>query len=253
MVGAEDGQVGRQLRARHRARRDRGIDPLAFRYLTLTVRYGRKLNYSHESIDAAAAALGSLRGHLAALGPPPPDGPWAAPPALRAGASGRDPPASPRAWPATRSTRGRRLPRWRSSSRSGRGSRRSPLPAGQRLHDRFVAAIDDDLDLPTALAVVRETARSPDLAPDERRWLALDADLVLGLDLDRAWGGDGDSSARVADEALSPDAAALLEARSTARDARDWARADALRDELAAIGIDVVDGPDGTTWRRRTP
>ena len=76
---------------------------------------------------------------------------------------------------------------------------------------------------------------------------------MLGLDLDHAWGGDGDSSGRVADEALSPDAAALLEARSTARDARDWALADALRDELAAIGIDVIDGPDGTTWRRRTP
>ena len=71
--------------------RDRGIDPLAFRYLTLTVRYGRKLNYSPPSIEAAAAALGSLRAHLAALGPPPADGPFAAPPALRAGSAGPRP------------------------------------------------------------------------------------------------------------------------------------------------------------------
>ncbi len=52
---------------------------------------------------------------------------------------------------------------------------------------------------------------------------------------------------------LPPEAVALLDARSAARAARDWARADALRDELAAMGIEVVDGPAGTTWRRATP
>jgi cysteinyl-tRNA synthetase len=116
-----------------------------------------------------------------------------------------------------------------------------------------VTAIDDDLDLPTAIAVVRETVRSPDLSPDERRWLLLDADLVLGLDLDRTWDTHGDPSNRGVTAALSPDAASLLDARSAARDAHDWGRADALRDELAALGVEVVDGPDGTTWRRRTP
>ena len=71
--------------------RDRGIDPLAFRYLAMTVRYGRKLNYSTASITAAGAALASLRSHLAALGPPPADGPWAAPDPLRAGFAGPRP------------------------------------------------------------------------------------------------------------------------------------------------------------------
>ncbi|HEY4634006.1 MAG TPA: cysteine--tRNA ligase, partial [Candidatus Limnocylindrales bacterium] len=61
---------------------DRGVDPLAFRYLTLTSRYARKLNFSETSIDAAAAALASLRTRLTALGPPPAEGQWAAPPAL---------------------------------------------------------------------------------------------------------------------------------------------------------------------------
>jgi cysteinyl-tRNA synthetase len=79
----------------------------------------------------------------------------------------------------------------------------------------------------------------------------LDADLVLGLDLDRAW----DSVAGAATDADADDlpagAAPILEARSAARAERDWTRADALRDELAAMGIEVFDGPDGTTWRRR--
>ena len=231
--------------------RDRGIDPLAFRYLALTVRYGRKLNYSDASIDAAAAALSSLRAHVVALGPPPGRGPWAAPSVLRAGFAGPRPrgvaegvaghqadapPAALEPFPLT----------------DRAGSPSAPLsPPGRRLHDRFGAAIDDDLDLPTALAVVRETVRA-DLPPDERRWLVLDADLVLGLDLDRAWDpGGGAGTRRRRRTTFRPRPDRFCEARSAARAARDWARADALRDELAAMGIEVVDAPDGTTWRRR--
>ncbi|HEY1333580.1 MAG TPA: hypothetical protein VGF31_04920, partial [Myxococcaceae bacterium] len=61
-----------------------GIDPLAFRYLALTSRYRHKLDYSEDSIRAAASALDSLRGRLRALGRPPSDGPWSAPPVLHA-------------------------------------------------------------------------------------------------------------------------------------------------------------------------
>ena len=93
---------------------------------------------------------------------------------------------------------------------------RAPVatPVGA-LHDRFVAAIDDDLDLPTALAVVRETLRA-DLPADERRWLVLDADFVLGLDLDRA-AAAGRGRPRVAD-GLPADVAAR--AASAARPRR---------------------------------
>ena len=41
---------------------------------------------------------------------------------------------------------------------------------------------------------------------------------------------------------------ALLTARREARAAKDWARADAIRDELAALGLTVKDGPDGSVW-----
>ncbi len=42
---------------------------------------------------------------------------------------------------------------------------------------------------------------------------------------------------------------ALIKARADARDARDWARADALRDELLALRVEIMDAPEGTTWR----
>jgi cysteinyl-tRNA synthetase len=115
----------------------------------------------------------------------------------------------------------------------------APLsPAGRELHDRFAAALDDDLDLPTALAVVREMARAA-ISADERRWLLLDADLLLGLDLDRVWDGTPESAA------LPTGAAELIEERAGARAAHDWARSDALREALAALGVEVVDGPEG--------
>ena len=123
---------------------------------------------------------------------------------------------------------------------------RAPLtPAGRILHDRFVAAIDDDLDMPVAVALLREILRA-DLADDERRWLILDADLVLGLDLDRVW----EEAGRPA-ETVPPEIASLVEARAVARTARDWARADALRAEVESLGWDVVDGPAGPVLTRR--
>ena len=41
---------------------------------------------------------------------------------------------------------------------------------------------------------------------------------------------------------------ALLVARREARAAKDWARADAIRDEMAALGLTVMDGPDSSVW-----
>ena len=220
---------------------ERGLDPLAFRYLALTSRYGRKLNYSDASLKSAAAGLASLRSRLAALGPPPPSGPWAVPPVLAAGAASDRPGGTASgvagfggdvAYPV--------------ADRAHEPS--APLsPAGRDLHDRFTAALDDDLDLPGALACIREMLRA-ELRADERRWLVLDADAVLGLDLHRVW------EARPADAAaqdVPADIVALVAARDEARSARDFARADDLRRDLAERGWDVVDGPDRSTVRRR--
>jgi cysteinyl-tRNA synthetase len=216
---------------------DRGIDPLAFRYLALTARYGRKLRYSDESVAAAAAALESLRARLRALGPPPADGPWAAPTPIVAEPAG-DRPTGVADRPADLGHDRAHAPT-------------APLSAeGRAAHERFVAALDDDLDLPTALASVRAMLAS-DLAPDERRWLALDADAVLGLDLHRVWdAADEASSASDADGSVPTEVEALVAARTTARSAGDFARADALRDEIEALGWRVVDGPDGPTISR---
>ncbi|MFL5684000.1 MAG: cysteine--tRNA ligase [Chloroflexota bacterium] len=220
---------------------ERGIDPLAFRYLTLTSRYSRKLEFSDRSVGAAAAALESLRAGVLALGPAPLDGPWAPPPPVRAGAAG-DRPRGIATGVAGHGT---------DSSRSigvhdRAAASDAPLTdAGHALHDRFVEAIDDDLDMPAALALLREILRSP-ISDDERRWLILDADAVLGLDLDRVW-----DAAVADDEAVPSEVAGLLAERDMARTAHDYARADAIRDRLAESGWDVTDGADGSRLTRR--
>jgi cysteinyl-tRNA synthetase len=78
--------------------------------------------------------------------------------------------------------------------------------------------------------------------------LILDADFVLGLDLDRAIEARPD---RQEARSLEPDLEALMAERSKARSARDFARADELRDQLRARGIEVTDETGGTSaWRR---
>jgi cysteinyl-tRNA synthetase len=109
---------------------------------------------------------------------------------------------------------------------------------------RFVDAVADDLGLPRALALAHEVASAADLSDAQRRALLLDFDRVLGLSLD----------APVAEEAPLPEGAAeLLERRAAAREARDFATSDALRDELAALGVEVRDTASGqeTTVRPR--
>jgi cysteinyl-tRNA synthetase len=104
--------------------------------------------------------------------------------------------------------------------------------------DRFRTALADDLDLPAATALVSEVVRS-DLAPGARAALLLDWDRVLGLDLDRG--------VEVATD-LPAGASELLEQRERARAAKDFATSDRLRDELAALGVRVIDTREGQRW-----
>ena len=218
---------------------DRGIDPLALRYLALTSRYRHKLEYTDESLAAAAAGLASLRAALAALGPAPAGGPWAAPGVLRAGTAPARPVGTAAGIAGNGDGDGPEL-----ENRAHEPA--APLSStGRHLHDRFASALDDDLDTPTALAIVREALRSA-LPDDERRWLALDADFVLGLDLDRSVAGE---SAAAGEDVPEP-VLALAAARSSAREARDFERADEIRTELGDLGWTVVDTADGSTVRR---
>jgi cysteinyl-tRNA synthetase len=102
---------------------------------------------------------------------------------------------------------------------------------------RFRAAIADDLDMPAVMALVSELVRSS-MAQAGKAALLKRWDGVLGLDLDRAA------------PPLPAEASRLLEAREKARQIKDFAESDRLRDELASLGVTVIDTPDGQRIRR---
>ena len=108
----------------------------------------------------------------------------------------------------------------------------------RRLHEAFHDAINDDLDMPTALSITREAARTGKIAPTERHRLVLDFDRVLGLRLDTV--------ETKAPRAISEEALALVHQRDEARAARNWKLSDQLRDQLKALGFEVRDTPKGT-------
>ncbi len=124
---------------------------------------------------------------------------------------------------------------------------------GERLdpsahRERFVAAMDDDLNTPQALAVLfdlahdvnRDAEAGRDVADAQATLIELGRE-VLGLTFEeRAAGIDDELAARVQ---------ALVDRRSELRGAGRFADADAVRDEIAGLGVTLTDAAGGTTWK----
>ncbi len=109
------------------------------------------------------------------------------------------------------------------------------------LVERFTAEVNDDLNLPRALAVAWEALRGG-LPDGVRRATLLAFDAVFGLRL-AAWAPR--------QEAIPPEIAALAQARLAARKAKDWVGSDRLREEIRAGGWEIEDGPGGYALKRR--
>ena len=119
------------------------------------------------------------------------------------------------------------------------------------LNDEFVSAMNDDLAVPAALAVIAELVRTGNSALTEGDKAAVSrcasqvrAGLeVLGCDpFDPAFATSGD------EKALDGVIALALEQRDAARARKDFATSDAIRDGLLALGIVLEDTPQGTRW-----
>lgn len=102
--------------------------------------------------------------------------------------------------------------------------------------NRFLQAVNDDLNMPRALAAVQEMLKSG-ISDHEKHATILDFDQVLGLDLEQV-----DKP-----EILPEDIQKMVDARQKARNEKDWATSDRLRDELQNLGYQVQDTRDGMT------
>jgi cysteinyl-tRNA synthetase len=169
---------------------ERGLDPLAFRWLCFQTQYRSEMDFAWEAMEAADQRVRQLRRHVAEWGEPAAE--------LGEAAKGFD--------------------------------------------ARVREALANDLALPQVVAIVNELDHTAEVPGAEKVTLLASWDSVLGLDL-----------MREAREAWEPstDILDLVRARDEARSAKDFATSDRLRDQLAELGLEVMDTAEGTKVRPR--
>ncbi|HEY3295983.1 MAG TPA: cysteine--tRNA ligase [bacterium] len=132
------------------------------------------------------------------------------------------------------------------------GAGAQDLPAMLAGHEaEFVAAMDDDLNYPNALAVLFNLIRDVNTLCAEQKIGPTEAEVARGtlrkldsvfgfLDVDQAGEGESDEEIEL-----------LIQARNEARKAKDWAAADRIRQELADRNVIIEDRAGGTVWHRK--
>lgn len=140
-----------------------------------------------------------------------------------------------------------------------RGTDKEAAPAGgEAFAARFTAAMDDDFNTPEAYSVLFDMARevnrlkgedsaaASSLAAHMRQLAA-----ILGL-LEQEPETFLQGGTQQSEESDVAQIESLIQQRLDARKAKDWAAADAARDRLNEMGIVLEDGPQGTSWRRKS-
>jgi len=117
------------------------------------------------------------------------------------------------------------------------------LGEAARAYDRrFRDAVASDLDMPAAVVIVNKLSGANGVTGAEKYALLASWDSVLGLDLER------EATSRWAP---SEEMLAKVARRDAARAGKDYVESDRLRDELAAMALEVMDTPEGTKVRPR--
>ena len=127
-----------------------------------------------------------------------------------------------------------------------------PNPQDRRVPQDFADALDDDMNIPRALAVLHEQTRAGNAAlaagTDASEFANAVWAMVNVLGLISLMNLDGSGASGAEHQALDALIHTILEQRASARAEKDWATADRMRDVLAAAGITVKDGAQGSTW-----
>jgi cysteinyl-tRNA synthetase len=121
--------------------------------------------------------------------------------------------------------------------------------------NNFKAALENDLSSPQALSQLQLAVKDTALSPQEALAVVKQMDSVLGLKLEEAAAkyNEENAAVQISNHDGDPEAAAidaLVAERTAAKKAKDFAKADKIRNDLAARGIIITDTPDGPVWKR---
>ena len=202
---------------------ERGLHPLSYRYFTLTATYRKQLQFSMDSLTGTQTRLQRILRHIAQLKERAGDQDWY------------------RAIEETKFSRG-------ASFRVVRQLIENGLSSGANRADALDEALSDDLNTPRALALLSGLLSDTAMTPaDVLRNVAL-FDLALGLNLLST----APEELLVQEEPgmSEADIQKSIEERQSARQSRDFRRADEIRQELLKQGVQLKDSPQGTTWER---
>ena len=120
-------------------------------------------------------------------------------------------------------------------------------PSPKALPEEFVAAMNSDLNVPAALAVLHETVRMGNQAFDQHSAAVTDhlTQVVSMLDV---LGLSFALADQIVEPAFAEQVESLIAKRNSAKNAKDFATADSIRDELQQLGVTIKDLPDKTIW-----
>ncbi len=165
---------------------DKNINPLVYRFATLSTHYRKLMEWNDEIMIAAENGFKNLYSKISNL-----------------------------------------------SAQAGSGDKVGKV--NNEWRDKFVSTINDDLNMPQAMAILNEMLKS-DISNEDKLATALDFDKVLGLKLNEA----EQKKLEIPTEVKN-----IIEEREKARYEKNWAKSDELRDKIKNLGYEVKDTPEG--------
>ena len=118
-----------------------------------------------------------------------------------------------------------------------------------KMKQLFSKKINNDLNMPEALAVLWQVLRTDEIGYLEKYDLILEFDRIFGLNLDRVEQVLEDEAQQKVDVQLVEK---LIKEREDARKSKNWAKSDEIRDKLSEMGVEVRDSSGGTFWRMKS-